>query len=66
MITSIYFEVFSTGMKARLDPKYRRLLELGRHPELVEFRRDLSQNVRETALPFTTKTKAYGTYVGRK
>ena len=61
-----YFEAFSAGMKAKLDPKYRRKLELDKPPELVDFRRVTSDEDKETALPFTTKTKAYGTYVSRK
>ena len=65
MITTIQFEEFSPGMRAKLDPKYRRLFQSGQRPESVEFPRSFSQGDQETALPFTAKTKSFGTYVWR-
>jgi len=66
MITHINFEVFSPAMKARLDPTYRRPLQARQHIRNVEFWKRTNQGDNETALPFTTKTRAYGTYVERK
>jgi hypothetical protein len=65
MFNSIHFEVFSAGMKAKLSPTYRRNLELSRREDHVETGKDSVQDS-QTILPFTTKTKAYGTYVWRK
>ena len=66
MITRINYEVFSPAMKARLDPTYRRLHEMEQPPKNVELRRNNGHKDPETVLPFTTKTRAYGTYVERK
>jgi hypothetical protein len=65
MSNSIHFEVFSAGMKAKLSPTYRRNLELSRRQDDVETRKDLNRD-NQTMLPFTTRTKAYGTYSWRK
>ena len=66
MIVPIHFEVFSKGMKARLNPTYRRDLVLRRERENTESWKDIDPGNQTTALPFTTKTKAYGTYVWRR
>lgn len=66
MIKRINFEVFSPAMKAKLGPKYRRRLQADYQPESVEFWRNVDQSDQKTALPFTTKTRAYGTYNWRK
>ena len=66
MITHINFEVFSPAMKARLDPTYRRVLQAKQHLKNVVIRKNTSRSDHKTLLPFTTKTKAYGTYVERK
>jgi hypothetical protein len=63
MFTPFHLEVFSSGLKAKLDVKYRRIE--GQRPETIECRRNFSPSSHETALPFTTKTRAYGTYVWR-
>lgn len=66
MITHINFEVLSPAMKARLDPTYRRPLQARQHIRNVEFWKHTNPDDHETALPFTTKTRAYGTYVEKK
>ena len=66
MAKSIQIEVISTGMKAKLSPTYRRNLELARRQDRSELMKNFNQNNQTTALPFTTKTKAYGTYVWRR
>jgi len=66
MIVPIHFEVFSNGMKARLNPTYRRELALQRERDDAESWKTIDTSQQTTALPFTTKTKAYGTYVGRR
>jgi hypothetical protein len=66
MITKIYFEVFSSAMKARIDPTYR-LFDLTNQPlESVKSSNNNNQTRTKTVLPFTTKTRAYGTYPSRK
>jgi hypothetical protein len=65
MITSSYFEVFSPAMKAKLDMKYRRRLQSIHQPGFMESWKNVIKNNGQTALPFTTKTRAYGTYHGR-
>jgi hypothetical protein len=62
MITRINFEVFSPAMKAKLDPRYRRRYQPDQHPGSVEFQKSISPSDHKTALPFTTLTRAYGTY----
>jgi hypothetical protein len=66
MITKIYYEVFSSAMKARLDPTYRLFDPTYQHPESVKSSDNNSQTGTKTVLPFTTKTRAYGTYPWRK
>jgi hypothetical protein len=65
MITHINFEVFSPAMKAKLDPRYRRRVQTDQHPGSAEVQKSISRNDRKTALPFTTITRAYGTYCWR-
>ena len=66
MITHINYEVFSPAMKARLDPTYRRVIQAEQHSEIAKLYKSIYQNDHEPVLPFTTKTKAYGTYVWRR
>jgi hypothetical protein len=63
MIEPFHLEMFSPGLKAKLDVKYRRVEreQLG----IVEFRKEFNLSHHNTALPFTTKTRAYGTYMWR-
>jgi hypothetical protein len=65
MITRINFEVFSSAMKAKLDPRYRRRFQPDQHPRSIEFQKSISRSDQKTALPFTTVTRAYGTYYWR-
>jgi hypothetical protein len=66
MITVNTFEVFSPAMKARLDLKYRRRTQENHNFGNEAFWRDVDLSESKTALPFTTKTRAYGTYNWRK
>jgi hypothetical protein len=66
MITHINYEVFSPAMKARLDPTYRRVLQAKQHLRIDRLYQSNYPSDHETALPFTTKTKAYGTYAWRE
>ena len=62
MITRINYEVLSPAMKAKLDPTYRRVLRAEKHPQSARFWKNANQINHETVLPFTTVTRAYGTY----
>ena len=62
MITHVNFEMYSPAMKARIDPVYRRALRAEQQPKNVKFWKKTSRNDRKTVLPFTTKTRSYGTY----
>jgi hypothetical protein len=66
MTTSDTFEVFSPAMKARLDLKYRRRMQERRPLDNAAFWREVELSEQKTALPFTTKTRAYGTYNWKK
>jgi hypothetical protein len=66
MKNSFGLEVFSPAMKAKLDPRYRRRLQEDYRPEISAFWREVDRSESKTALPFTTKTRAYGTYNWRK
>jgi hypothetical protein len=66
MITKIHYEVFSSAMKARLDPTYRLFTPTNQHLESVKSSGNNNQIGTKTVLPFTTKTRAYGTYPSRK
>jgi hypothetical protein len=63
MTTPFHLEVFSSGMKAKLDVKYRRIE--GQNAEIAESRRNFNLSNQAKALPFTQKTRGYGTYVWR-
>jgi hypothetical protein len=64
MTTPFHLEEFSPGMKAKLDIKHRRNQDQQNH--VSKFNADLIPRKYKAALPFTTKTKAYGTYDWRK
>jgi hypothetical protein len=66
MIIKIHYEVFSSAMKARLDPTYRLFDPAFQHPESVKASDNHNQTGTNTVLPFTTKTRAYGTYPSKK
>ncbi|MGD9143382.1 MAG: hypothetical protein PVG61_06010 [Dehalococcoidia bacterium] len=65
MSTRINYEVLSPAMKTRLDPKYRRTLQAKSHPRSDRFWKNPGLSEHDTVLPFTTKTRAYGTYVDK-
>jgi hypothetical protein len=65
MMTNFNLEIFSPAMKAKLDMKYRRRQYVEHQLEAVESWNGIGGNNGRTALPFTTKTRAYGTYHGR-
>ncbi len=65
MFTHINFEVFSPAMKAKLDMKYRRRLQAKQRLGSNEFLSRINRYTQKTALPFTTRTRAYGTYPWR-
>ena len=66
MSTRINYEVLSPAMKAKLDPKYRRVLQAKSHPKNIRFWNNPTRNNGDTVLPFTKKTRAYGTYADKK
>jgi hypothetical protein len=66
MITTIHFEEFASGMKAKLDPTYRQALQSRQHLESAEIRWNLTRGNHRTVLPFTTVTKSYGTFERRE
>ena len=66
MVTQIYYEVLSPAMKAKLDPAFLRFLQAEQHPKSARFWTNTGQGNHETVLPFTTRTRAYGTYIDRK
>lgn len=58
-----HLEVLSSGLKAKLDVTYRRFER--QRSDIIEFRREFGRKNHGTTLPFTTKTRAYGTYSWR-
>jgi hypothetical protein len=60
MTTPFHLEEFSSGMKAKLDIKHRRNQD--QQLQIIEPRTNYGLSNYKTILPFTTKTKAYGTY----
>jgi hypothetical protein len=58
MITNIHFEVFASGMKAKLDPTYRRAFEDQRLPARAEILGKMARCSHQAFLPFTTMRKA--------
>lgn len=66
MTTRINYEVLSPAMKTKLDPKYRRVLQAKSHGRNTRFWENPSKRNGDTMLPFTKKTRAYGTYAEKK
>jgi hypothetical protein len=64
-MTNFNFEIFSPAMKAKLGMTYHRRLQTEHQPGAIESWKGIGGNNGRTALPFTTKTRAYGTYHGR-
>ena len=57
MITSGYFETFAPGMKAKLDPAYRRAFEEQRLPVRSEILGRIARGSNRSFVPFTTTRK---------
>jgi hypothetical protein len=64
MVTSNYqyFEVFAPGMKAKLDPTYRRSYENNHLPNRSEILGKIARNSQQAFIPFTTVRKSYGLF----
>jgi hypothetical protein len=59
MITKIYFETFASGMKARLDPAYRRVNEIqGRRSDSLTPRKETG-NSQKAFVPFAHIRKEF-------
>jgi hypothetical protein len=52
-MTNIHFEVYAPGMKAKLDPTYRRSLEDRRLPARSEILGRIARNSHQSFMPFT-------------
>jgi len=63
MKTPFHLEAFSKGMKAKLDVNYRRIENSD--SEVKELQNKSSAGNQGKTLPFTKKTRGYGTYVRR-
>jgi hypothetical protein len=61
MMTTIHFEVFAPGMKARLDPTYRRACEDRRLPDRAEILGRITRSSHQALIPFTTTRKSLET-----
>ena len=59
MITSFHFEVFAPGMKAKLDPAYRRASEEHRLPVRAEILGRVTRGSHQAFLPFTTMRRPF-------
>ena len=57
MMTSMYFEVYAPGMKAKLDPTYRRVFESRRLPARAEMLGRIARSSGQSLMPFTTTRK---------
>ena len=59
MGTSLFFETYTPGMKAKLDPTYRRRLQDSRPPEKGEMFGKIARESHRPLAPFTTVRKPY-------
>jgi len=57
-MTNFHFEVFAPGMKAKLDPTYRRASEDRRLPARGEILGRIAQSSHQSFMPFTTTRNA--------
>ncbi|MGD0795758.1 MAG: hypothetical protein ABR958_09320, partial [Dehalococcoidales bacterium] len=62
MMTNIHFEVFAPGMKAKLDPTYRRTFESNRLPDRAEILGKIARNSQQAFIPFTTIRRPYNIF----
>lgn len=65
MTNSRYFETYAPGMKAKLDPTFRREFEESRLPARSEILGKIARSSRQSFIPFTTTRKA-GEVSGRR
>jgi hypothetical protein len=61
MITSMYFEVFAPGMRAKLDPTYRRTSNDNRLLARSEIIGGIARSSRQSFIPFTSTGQALAT-----
>lgn len=59
MLTTFHFEVFAPGMKAKLDPSYRRASVGTRLPDRAEILGKVARSSRQSFIPFTTVKKSF-------
>ena len=59
MITNFHFEVFAPGMKAKLDPAYRRAHEEHRLLARAEILGRITRGSHQSFLPFTTMRRPF-------
>ena len=62
MDKAFHVEAISPGMRARLDLKHRSTPKEQQHLDNIKSMTN-SKRTQNTSLPFTTKTRAYGTYL---
>ena len=60
MTTSVYFESYAPGMKAKMDPAYRRGFEDRRLPARAEILGKIARNSNQSLMPFTVTRKNQG------
>lgn len=51
------FDSFTPGMKAKLDPAYRRNTQVSEFPRMTGLKRETSRFARPSFLPFTSNNK---------
>jgi hypothetical protein len=61
MMTNFHFEVFAPGMKAKLDPTYRREFEYSRMPAKAEMMSRIARSSHQAFLPFTSTKETLAT-----
>jgi|PlaIllAssembly_1097288.scaffolds.fasta_scaffold427743_2 hypothetical protein len=57
MTSSVYFESYAPGMKAKLDPTYRRGFEDRKLPIRGEILGRIARNSKQSLMPFTVTRK---------
>jgi hypothetical protein len=57
-MTTLYFEVFAPGMRAKLDPTFRHAYEGNHLPDRAEILGKIARNSQQSFIPFTTVRKA--------
>jgi hypothetical protein len=60
MTTSVYFESYAPGMKAKLDPTYRREFEDRKLPARAEMLGKIVRNRNQPLMPFTVTRRDQG------